>query len=206
MAAAEVKSYREKLEKYLYEKNAFTDLLATAEAKTGVKRVYIVYGLMGLFLLYLAIGYGASFLCAFTGFVYPAYCSVKAIESERKEDDTQWLTYWVVYSVFGLAEFWFDILLFWIPFYYLLKCLFLLYCMAPGSYNGSEMIYQRIIRPFVLRHQDKVDRFIDQAGKRAKEALDTGVFSLCMFFYASVLGTAMANVGNPSADGVKKES
>ncbi|KAI8508163.1 PREDICTED: receptor expression-enhancing protein 5-like isoform X3 [Branchiostoma belcheri] len=173
MAAAEVKSYREKLEKYLYEKNAFTDLLATAEAKTGVKRVYIVYGLMGLFLLYLAIGYGASFLCAFTGFVYPAYCSVKAIESERKEDDTQWLTYWVVYSVFGLAEFWFDILLFWIPFYYLLKCLFLLYCMAPGSYNGSEMIYQRIIRPFVLRHQDKVDRFIDQAGKRAKEALDT---------------------------------
>ncbi|XP_019631960.1 PREDICTED: receptor expression-enhancing protein 5-like isoform X1 [Branchiostoma belcheri] len=194
MAAAEVKSYREKLEKYLYEKNAFTDLLATAEAKTGVKRVYIVYGLMGLFLLYLAIGYGASFLCAFTGFVYPAYCSVKAIESERKEDDTQWLTYWVVYSVFGLAEFWFDILLFWIPFYYLLKCLFLLYCMAPGSYNGSEMIYQRIIRPFVLRHQDKVDRFIDQAGKRAKEALDT------------VLGTAMANVGNPPADGLKKES
>eukprot|EP00058_Branchiostoma_floridae_P011584 XP_002597072.1 hypothetical protein BRAFLDRAFT_57028 [Branchiostoma floridae] len=178
MAAAEVKSYREKLEKYLYEKNAFTDLLAKAEAKTGVKRVYIVYVLLTILCLYLAIGYGAGFLCNLIGFVYPAYASVKAIESERKEDDTQWLTYWVVYSVFGLAEFWFDILLFWIPFYYLLKCLFLLYCMAPGSYNGSEMIYQRIIRPFVLRHQDKVDRFIDQAGKRAKEALDTEILIL----------------------------
>jgi len=48
-------------------------------------------------------------------------CSVKAIESVNKEDDTQWLTYWVVYSVFALAEFFTDILLSWIPLYWFLK-------------------------------------------------------------------------------------
>jgi len=48
-------------------------------------------------------------------------CSVKAIESVNKDDDTQWLTYWVVYSVFALVEFFADILLSWIPLYWFLK-------------------------------------------------------------------------------------
>jgi len=48
-------------------------------------------------------------------------CSVKAIESANKDDDTQWLTYWVVYSVFALAEFFTDIFLSWIPLYWFLK-------------------------------------------------------------------------------------
>lgn len=34
------------------------------------------------------------------GFLYPAYCSIKAIESNNKDDDTQWLTYWLVFGLF----------------------------------------------------------------------------------------------------------
>lgn len=49
------------------------------------------------------------------------FCRVKAIESHEKDDDTKWLTYWVVYSVFSLVEFFSDIFLFWIPFYWFLK-------------------------------------------------------------------------------------
>lgn len=46
---------------------------------------------------------------------------VKAIESPSKEDDTKWLTYWVVYGVFSLGEFFSDIFLYWFPFYYAFK-------------------------------------------------------------------------------------
>lgn len=46
---------------------------------------------------------------------------MKAIESPNKEDDTQWLTYWVVYGVFSIAEFFSDLFLSWFPFYYMLK-------------------------------------------------------------------------------------
>lgn len=66
---------------------------------------------------------------------------IKAIESPNKEDDTQWLTYWVVYGVFSLVEFFSDLFLSWFPFYYMLKvcCLFwncrvffhLCFCFAP---------------------------------------------------------------------------
>ena len=47
--------------------------------------------------------------------------SCKAIDSEDKDDDTQWLTYWVVYAAFGILEYFTDILLSWIPFYFLAK-------------------------------------------------------------------------------------
>lgn len=46
---------------------------------------------------------------------------IKAIESPCKEDDTKWLTYWVVYGVFSLGEFFSDIFLYWFPFYYAFK-------------------------------------------------------------------------------------
>ena len=46
---------------------------------------------------------------------------VKAIESKEKDDDTKWLTYWVVYSTFALLEFFTDIFLFWIPLYWFFK-------------------------------------------------------------------------------------
>lgn len=48
-------------------------------------------------------------------------CRIKAIESPSKDDDTVWLTYWVVYALFGLAEFFSDLLLSWFPFYYMGK-------------------------------------------------------------------------------------
>ncbi len=51
-------------------------------------------------------------------------CRIKAIESATKEDDTKWLTYWVVYGVFSVAEFFADIFLSWFPFYFLGKVLY----------------------------------------------------------------------------------
>ncbi|NWX24376.1 REEP6 protein, partial [Aegotheles bennettii] len=93
--------------------------------------------------------------------------SIKAIESSSKEDDTMWLTYWVVYGCFGLAESFSDIFLYWFPFYYAGKCLFLLWCMAPITWNGSQVIYQSIIRPFFLRHRETVDNMLDNLSTKA---------------------------------------
>ena len=48
-------------------------------------------------------------------------CRLKAIESADKDDDTRWLTYWVVYAAFMLVETFTDLFLFWIPFYSFIK-------------------------------------------------------------------------------------
>ncbi|XP_021963157.1 receptor expression-enhancing protein 6 [Folsomia candida] len=161
--SAQIQGYLEQVEKLLHEKNKFTEVIALAEQKTGVKRLYIVSGGVAFMSLWLIFGYGAQLLCNSIGFIYPAYASVKAIESPPKGDDTKWLMYWVVFALFSVVEFFSDILLNWFPLYWLVKCVFLIWCFIPLATNGTNVIYNRIVRPLFLKHQGHVDNFLGKA-------------------------------------------
>ena len=83
------------------------------------------------------------------GYVYPVYASIKAIETDEKDDDTQWLTYWLIFSTFKIFEGIAGQLIQFIPFYHMFKVLFLIYAYYPTT-KGATVVYTTFFRPYVV--------------------------------------------------------
>ncbi|KAG0209009.1 ER membrane protein DP1/Yop1 [Mortierella sp. GBA30] len=126
------------------------------EAATGVPKTYLALGAGSFFTLMIFFNFAGKLLSNLLGWVYPAYRSFKALETPEKEDDKQWLTYWTVYGFVSILESFTDILLYWFPFYFFLKTVFLLWLMIP-SFNGAAVVYSRILRPFLVQHKNEID-------------------------------------------------
>ena len=135
----------------------------------GVKRIWHTQALLGILSLYLIAGRAAQFVCNLIGFAYPAYKSLVALETSNKEEDSKWLTYWVVLAAFLVGEFFSDILMSWFPLYWLAKVVFLLWCSADMPTNGSTVIYNRFIRPVFLQHKNKLAGFSNGSPNKNKE-------------------------------------
>lgn len=103
------------------------------------------------------------------GLLYPMYASVKAIESKDNSDDTQWLTYWIIYGLFGFFETFIDLILYWIPFFYAIKIAFLVWCMHPTT-KGATVLYTSVVRPAFLAHEEKIDSLLNGSGKAEDES------------------------------------
>jgi len=119
--------------------------------QSGVEASYLALGVVGFVVLMLYMLGGGRLVVNLTGFAYPAYASFKAIESESKEDDKQWLTYWVVFAGFNLVETATDIFMSWIPFYFFLKLAFLIWSFHPAT-QGSVVVYNEVITKFIVPH------------------------------------------------------
>ncbi|KAG5191652.1 TB2/DP1, HVA22 family-domain-containing protein [Tribonema minus] len=119
--------------------------LTKAEEATGVPKQLMVVGVLTLSSIAFAFVLGVASVCNLVGFVYPAYCSFKAIESTgSSQEDTQWLTYWVLYGCFSIVEV-FQGLVNNLPFFYQFKFAFLLWCMLPST-RGASLLYASVLR------------------------------------------------------------
>ncbi|KAI8898463.1 TB2/DP1, HVA22 family-domain-containing protein, partial [Globomyces pollinis-pini] len=145
-------------------------LLKEFEKKTNVPKVFVASGAAFIFFVLIFFNVWGDLLTNILGFVYPSYASFKAIESSNKDDDVQWLTYWTVFAFLNLIEFFSDILLFWLPFYYFFKATIILYLVLPQT-RGALTVYQSILRPFLVKEQANIDA-----------ALNAGINKLKVFF------------------------
>nr|CAH7738674.1 unnamed protein product [Callosobruchus chinensis]CAH7767712.1 unnamed protein product [Callosobruchus chinensis] len=150
----------------------WTSILDKAEKKSGVDRLYIFLASAVVVGLWLVFGYCAQLLCNTVGFIYPAYVSIRAIESRAKDDDTKWLTYWVVYAIFSILEYFANAIVNWFPLYWLTKCIFLIWLMIPTEFNGSLLLYNKVIKPYFLKHHKTIDETVGKVKDTATKIFD----------------------------------
>ena len=121
--------------------------MANVSAATGVPPQSLVRYVFGFLALCVFFGIGQSILTNLLGVAYPVFMSFHALESDGKDDDKQWLTYWVVFGLFTIADQCAGFILRFIPFYYVLKFACLIWLFHPKS-RGATTVYNEFIRPY----------------------------------------------------------
>ncbi|KAG1655411.1 Receptor expression-enhancing protein 4 [Nymphon striatum] len=83
----------------------------------------------------------------------------------------KWMMYWIVYALFTCIETFADIFAsFWLPFYYELKILFVLWLISPYT-EGSSFLYRKFIHPKLDKHEQEIDEYILQFREKGYEKL-----------------------------------
>ncbi|KAH8556781.1 TB2/DP1, HVA22 family-domain-containing protein [Umbelopsis sp. PMI_123] len=132
------------------------------EAKTKVQKTHIALGGASILFIMVFFNLAGGLITNTIGWLYPAYASFKAIETPGKDDDTQWLTYWTVFGFVQTIEYFADILLYWFPFWYTFKVLLFLWLALP-QFRGAEFLYNRFLRPVLIRAQPNIDSKLHNA-------------------------------------------
>ena len=139
--------------------------LKTLSEKTGLKVSYIVSVFFLILLIFVLLEWGSFLITSLVGFLYPAFMSFKAVESSETGDDTQWLTYWVVYSFFTVFN---DVIFYclgFIPFFYIVKVALYIWMFHPRT-RGAELVYSKAIRPLLLRYEGNIDSYTNVAEEK----------------------------------------
>jgi receptor expression-enhancing protein 5/6 len=138
------------------------EYLELIQAKTGIQGKYVIIGLVVSVLL-VCVGYLEKIITNLVGTVYPAFWTIKSIESNL-DDDKHWLTYWVVFASFSIIDTFSGFLLKLLPFYFFIKISFLIWLFMPNS-KGCYIIYNLVI----VKLFKSVEKDIDKAGVKLGE-------------------------------------
>ena len=94
-----------------------------------------VLALVPVGLLVIMVGWNVFYLgnlaTNILGVLYPIVKSYQALGSDDKADDTQWLSYWLRYSLFQFINTTFGFALSYIPLYNLVQVFILLWLQNP---------------------------------------------------------------------------
>lgn len=153
-ASTKAKFYHSQLDKELTKYPVLTNL----EQRTQVPKTALVGGGVVLMTLLIMINALAAPVSNLVGWALPAYLSLQAIETPQHEDDIQWLTYWVVFGFFNFIEsLALRPLLYYIPFFYAFKTLFVLWLQLPAT-RGARTFYLNVLRPILANASKKTGR------------------------------------------------
>ena len=128
------------------------------QEKTGIKGSFVIWGLI-LAVIFVYFNIFDSIITNLVGTVYPAFWTIKSLEQNLIEEQKKWLTYWVVFGSFIIVDMGSPVIVKFIPFYFVLKILFLMWLFMPGS-NGCTIVYYLVVKKIFGYYEDKIDSYV----------------------------------------------
>jgi len=116
----------------------------TEESRKTTTNIHVACIVFTSTFLFYVIG-GLGLISNLVGFFYPAYMSLKTIGSTNKANNSQWVTYWIVFSVFSMVESTIPFLTWFVPYYFHFKIGFFLWLYHP-KVMGAKKVYNDAIR------------------------------------------------------------
>lgn len=131
-------------------------VVGLAESRTGIHRPKLLAGLAAAVMAcVLSAGYGSMLLSDLAGFAYPAYATGMLLLQAPSPLATstqanKWLTYWLTFAAVVVLERACSPLFRLLPFYCTLKTVFFVWCFAPIEMNGSELVFDTVVRGYLV--------------------------------------------------------
>eukprot|EP00620_Florenciella_sp_RCC1587_P015594 CAMPEP_0182571934 /NCGR_PEP_ID=MMETSP1324-20130603/15589_1 /TAXON_ID=236786 /ORGANISM="Florenciella sp., Strain RCC1587" /LENGTH=196 /DNA_ID=CAMNT_0024786699 /DNA_START=40 /DNA_END=630 /DNA_ORIENTATION=- len=130
----------------------------------GIAGAAVFFGVMTVVLMV-----GMKTLLELTLYIPAVIKSIKAIESPEKDDDTDLLSFWVVYCFFTICDPFVQMVFFWVPYFGLFKFAFLQYCYR---FKGTLFITETILKPVYKKITAMMEKAAPAAPAEAPEKAD----------------------------------
>ena len=166
-----VTQLEEKLELSRFNNLSVVHTIAT---KTKLRPELVSLAILSFLLCFFFLtGLGHKILLLLLSFLYPAYKSFTALETEDKSDDKRWMIYWIIFGfVFAFKNlFWGLLSLFPGTNLILSAALFFVYC--PFT-DGYIYIYEYAFKPVLKVYQTSIRKYIDMAKEELSDKLTKG--------------------------------
>ncbi|OSD03280.1 hypothetical protein PYCCODRAFT_1477145 [Trametes coccinea BRFM310] len=124
-------------------------------------------------------------LSAWFAFLLPSYATWKALAHRPLSEPEleRWGQYWAVVGAFVAVEYVTGWILDWIPFYWEVRTLFLLFLALPQT-QGSSWVYTTYLQPFLLKNQADIDAGLAAAQTNALAFVQSRVQVFWQTFWA----------------------
>ena len=136
------------------------------EDKTGINGKYIVIGLLSS-LVIVFLGFFDTSIINLVCILLPGFFSLKAIETLENDIEKQWITYWVLFSLFSIVDNLALLIIRYIPFYYVIKFIILVWMFLP-NFQGAAFLYDAYIHDIVKKLISIIDNYNPKNNKTSE--------------------------------------